>query len=249
MQLNDKIEIEFEKSTGNLAEIYQKHRIMFAYLNKLGASKYKQIHEFVLCKDFLGDAIYANKYKEIIHVYGFRFDGTKDKLDSDKTRLIIKLTKAADADNFEDNIQILNNIEKQLKFSSKTKYYFIQNKKYILILGPKEWQSKVFLISMYSLLLKMLTYKIIDKENWVEEFIGNYRLSDETERIQAVNLSIFIQKTPMILKKYPSLVCGYEQHEDQVGIYQVHNSTGIVSVFNSYLKKDNVFSMEFTLND
>lgn len=213
------------KEKQKYAEINQTTPGTFCFLYKKKETVYEQKHLPQKCRDFLGDTVWGSHNSADISRYGFSFRDADHKLDSDKTRLgvfQVGLTLLG-------NLPILNEIEKQNGFEPTTMIPF---KGGVFIEGDKKWQSYVWTISLYSFLIKVLSYGDLDSLP---------ETSNEAYYKRQVKTFDFLIKNVGWIQGKPSpTVTGWDLEDP----YIVHDDSGFVSLFGEIglKKKENFFT-------
>jgi len=154
----EKVEIlKYEGVKRSLNEIYQAVDLQFAFAYQKEPGVYQQAHQFVLCRDFLHDAIWAYHCKRTYMVYGFRFDPLKgDKLETRRTLMLIKLPGIR---KYIDQVKkILHLFEKRMRIK-RTKIYATKQKHVFLLESSRTWMSATQMISLYTLLIRFACNK------------------------------------------------------------------------------------------
>jgi hypothetical protein len=135
---------------------------------------FKQCCPFVLCKDYLQDAIYNQIYKTKKKIFGFQYDPSKESpVCLSKAQLVIanstdrKLRQKIPA-----CLDFLNQIEKKLKIN-KTKIRECESppNKYSaggvwFFEGSKRWLASPPMISLYTLLIRVGFTHVEGKNYW-----------------------------------------------------------------------------------
>lgn len=147
-------------------EIFQKKKIGFSFCNKEG-NVLKQMFHWVICRDFLSDALVAEEWKIKVNKYDFRYDPAKQQIDRDKTRLLLKFYNLEDVEYLLHNLFRLNNIERSNGLL-RTTIKKVEEDTY-LVEGSKMWLNSTFSLHLYTFLLKVMSYKYLDDWNWFEE--------------------------------------------------------------------------------
>lgn len=153
-----KIKIEWLAKKSNLSQIYSSG-LEYCFVS----DDNKQVCSFVLCKDYLQDALLATHNDKQARVYGFGYDPKKD-LPLCMTQTRLALANSSDND-FMDKIphllDFLNQIERKLHLL-RTVVYQVKNppKKYekcsvILLHGSNRWMLSPPMISLYTLLIRV----------------------------------------------------------------------------------------------
>jgi len=131
----------------------------FAFVSK----NYEQCCPFVLCKDYLQDAIYNHLHKAKKSIYGFKYDPDKHfPLHLEQCRLV--LANSSDS-KFRDKVPVcldfINQIETKLKIAkTKARECADPPKKYLrggvfLFEGSRRWLISPPMVSLYTLLLRV----------------------------------------------------------------------------------------------
>lgn len=147
------MEIKQARQDSDLNESPQDIGIKFSFCT-LDDSSVTRLHEFVKCRDFLGDVVMANKAGTSSIIYGFRVTPEELKVNPDKTQLILKFPKV----NYKkclSNYTKLHEIEEKNGFEL-TKVIAVDDE-HIVVIGDKWWQQSVFGISLYTYLLKVFS--------------------------------------------------------------------------------------------
>lgn len=155
------LKVEWYKQ-GDLSEIYQKTGYQFAFLT---APKHgnKQACDFVLCRDFLQDAVQAHLKNKSCSIHRFKYKhGSNPPLDMQRTRMLV--TKAgitkAEVPKFREQIKmgqaLLNFYEEMAGTSLSTVVKVSDNNKHVWrFRGPGIWMRSPVLISMYSFIIRL----------------------------------------------------------------------------------------------
>jgi hypothetical protein len=183
--LEKTIIVDWFPSTNSLIEAYQQTEFKFSFVglpNKDGVSK--QCHPWAKCRDFLPDAVRATIINKTFSIYGFSFNPNDNPaLDLDTMRMLVYKSdlKSADKVEFEDKmffgINLLNHYEKIMKINLSVLYRTekdYNNKPVYLFIGNGEWMRSPFLISLYTLLIRLGDKKIVFKDN--QELMDKYKI-------------------------------------------------------------------------
>ena len=179
------IKVEWYKDDKDLNEIYQRTQIQFAFMTAPKNGN-KQCHPFVLCRDFLHDAVKCSWLKTGCVIYGFSFDFDKNPpIDLKQMRMLVtkKTIEDSEETDFHDKMKIslslLNHYENMAGWT-KSKLYRIKddNVKAWLFIGSNMWLKSPFLVSMYSFLIRLG-----DKYNVIKGFKDNKDLNERLKKI------------------------------------------------------------------
>lgn len=152
------IEISKWSHNGHLSQIYSAG-VEFAF----ASADNRQCHQFVFCKDFLHDAVWAMVNQKPVSIFGFSYaPGTNPSLDMSRTRLIIAHARRSSSFNTElEGVEdLLNQAEIALKLK-RTRIFPITGlgDKYEdsagLLVGSGMWLTASPLVSLYSLLARV----------------------------------------------------------------------------------------------
>lgn len=161
--------VELYASGKKLAEDYQTVDIGFAFADVLRQGKdviVKQLHDFVRCRELLGNVLCAVHYKIPFEIYGFSFDGSTKKIPMKQCAMLIKYS---DKKILLSHVRVLNHFEDKARWR-KTTLIDINTKDskeipVMLALSSKQWLKAPSLISMYSLLWRLSGWNIKDNED------------------------------------------------------------------------------------
>lgn len=149
------------KSQTQKSKILQIYRKGLEYA--LVSDNYEQCNEFVLCKDFLQDIIFATIHNKKIQIYNFEFDPKIDfKPSLKKIRLLV--TNSSDKKfrkKIFNSLNLVNKVEKQLDIPNS----IVRNcnnppEQYkdcgvFLFEGHKRWLNSPPMLSFYTLLIRI----------------------------------------------------------------------------------------------
>lgn len=210
------------------AEIYQNQKVQFSYASKKDDT-YEQLNPFFICRDFLGDVLYAEEENKEVAVYGFEWNPKKKKIDRDATRLLLTSASEGHLTNIVANYgAILEPIEKKNDFEPTKLTLLHQDKKsYLVVEGDAVWQSSIFLMSLFSFFMKVLSYKYKDPESWMEEIPHTSR---DDGRLLTDGVTAKLKKILPNLRVFSKYVHGLGKDS-----YGYHDCTG----FNYTLRYEN----------
>lgn len=222
----------------HLAELMQALEIRMAFARKETNGSYTQLHDSVKCRDFLGDVLHAEQSKQKINIYGFTYDGTTNKIDRDKTRLLLFFPNTESANSFVKNSSIVHNIEKTNKLL-RTKLYKTKDPLVYVLESSPFWLRSVVGISLYTYLLKCMGYDYNKIENWFEE-VQQKTYKDQWDNVNPVPEALYAKSTQQYFKKLTTLIKPLTRNLKTVHgtksdkIHNIHNYSGFVSVCTSY---------------
>lgn len=201
----------------------QYHDVGFAYAH-LEGEKAKQLCGYFVCRDFLGDALFAEEQGKQAKIYGFSWTPSKQKIDRDKTRLLLQFSSLEMKKAMEKNLSILHGVEKDNDFTLTTLTDSDKDSE-LLVEGDSNWQASVVLISLYSFLLKCLTYDI----KKVEDIVEKYEDSNEANLAQNT-----LKKLPKILKNLRRFGLDEESKKFTVTGTQDKSMTGTIHHYSGW---------------
>lgn len=207
------------------SEIGQQKKVLFAFCNKKG-NILTPIFDWVLCRDFLSDVLYAEENNTEVNKYNFVYNPAKNKIDRDKTRFLLKMNEE-DVTNLSTNLNILNKIEKDNRLVSTIIKHVEKN--VYLVEGSKMWMNNTFSLHLYTFLLKAMCYEYKDNDKWIKEL----QKEDTNEGRYAKS---FIPQFESIVSKYlktlfnkGSSVHGYT--EEYTSVTYIHDCGGVQTLF------------------
>jgi len=227
----------------NLSQIEQSVNVGFSYAKTLDNGEVKRYHEWVKCRDFLGDVIWSNKYKRPISIY--RFNGSYDRipLEDGHFELLLKFPSALVKRYFLSNYK---NILHNLEFNNEIPLTTVEDgvdKNIVLLKCPEFWRESIPAISFYTFIIKVCCYKYENPVQWMDVLRGMNR-STEGQYVRGLGLNL-----PKLLKnvrKYignPVNLTGFSGEEAR-STHVIHNSCGFYSRF-QMPDTNNTFSTRF----
>lgn len=237
----------------SLTEIYQKTGMMFSFCSKSKKDgKMYQCHPWVKCRDFLHDAMRAQLLsKKMDDIWGFSFSEENPRIDFNKIRILVgKQQGVYGSDTFDTTIKralrILNVVEKFGKISLTKKFKVNMEEKgthktaAYMFVGSKEWMQSSFMVSLYTLLIRIGDKDIKFKSNMTDliralkESIENTLDGDRDDTY----LKHIINKIEVIVSRRYELLYmenGFKSYmtNKDFGKYNFHDRSGIVSLSNT----------------
>ena len=163
-------------------------QIFFAYINKSEDGTRQLATNFMQCREYVSMAYHSFIKNEngAYHIFGSDFP-----LDMDTLRLLV-MTSPSSHDKMRENIfnakAVLNIIENFFEFESTSKISTVKlengNYKAWLFTGPKEWLMCPQMLSIYTLVVRLLSKVKIEADNFdaVEESFR--RIAENADKIQ-----------------------------------------------------------------
>lgn len=218
------------KSRYSYREDSQHLLVQFAYCN-LSEDKTTVTQMFlpVKCREYFGDILYAEETKEFVGIYGFSYDPKTQKIDRDKVRL--SLTSSSEI--LKDNLSIIHSIE-DLYNLPRTVIIDTDIKGTVIAEGDPFWQSRGYLISLYTFLLKMLYIKFTNLNDWTKEVQSN--VGKEASYLRYIGILEFkylVTKLDKIMQTNEEALSTTIGHTNTYNgkEYTIHGSHGFVNTF------------------
>lgn len=138
----------------------------FGFLRKIKPGIFETVNAVSACKDYMNDIVYCEHMKTDIDIHGLTYSH-KEIFDSkfsymaikilDTTSKVVYLTLEEDKKALEDNYKniqrLLNWIEDKIDVRHSTIYK--ANDGYYIVKMPYYWSSQTYLISLYTLLIRL----------------------------------------------------------------------------------------------
>ena len=225
------------------SEITQSSSTTFAFVNEVAPEEFTELFDPVKCRDFLGDVVFADKYKCKAGIFGFEFDGTSQKLDKDATKLSVHFKDMEEMNRFLNNLAILLDVEDNNQLE-RTQVYLPLYKDVLIIKGDPFWQSAQWTISLYTHLLRCLGSPDIDKL-----FIKTYNYpeySRESEYMQRIGLDNWTKLISNLrkIKEAADDPSGYGDTTTN-SMNKLHNCCGIATLFGKNVVQGNKYREAF----
>lgn len=224
-------------------EISQSMGVKFSFLNKMDDETVNMIFTPVLCRDFLGDCLHAEKTNAKFSIYGFSYDPEKMKLDRDATRMSIEFPTAGAKNVFLSHLTWLHHLECENKLLA-TSVHETDDKHTLMVEGDPWWLDGTWRISLYTLLLRIMCYDIDFSKNVWEELERENKRRHESipyEEITEVrHMNVYgispedMQKFLTNFKKHDLPFYGYEGNFTR---QMCHDFTGIMSAIKNWKVK------------
>lgn len=146
----------FKSSDSRLNESMQSKSMRFAFAYENG-EVLEQVMPLVKCRDYLKEQILYTYYDKKMAIFGFD-TAYNVKNTEEYTGLLLDIPNDAERILFCKNFPILQEYEKKLGFEQISEYYFVGPQ--IFVKGDVLWQKSCLNISLYSLLLRTLSYSL-----------------------------------------------------------------------------------------
>lgn len=222
-----------------LAEIMQTLDMKMAFVKRQKDGSYTNIHPFVKCRDFLGDALHAVQDKKKVSIYNFHFDGTKKSMYKRKLMLAVQFPNQETKNIFNNNFPMaMTDLEKQCGVDTGN-FLNTTDPLTVIVVAPVFWQKSVAAISFYTFMLKCCGYKVDNPANMlqsvqqtkaeVKSWDGTVRMLSTTEAAYAkqVNygINLFVKNIKKLTARLPTV-----HGQDTTNISSIHNNSGFLSI-------------------
>lgn len=230
----------------SLSEIYQHFGMVFSFA-KIGDT-IEQSHPWVKCRDFLHDAVRTALTGKKSSIYGFTYaKGVNPDIHTDKTVLLLSEPNITDPKSFRkilnNGIRLINHYENLIGESLSTIRKVSgepegKHKHVWLIEGPKFWITAPYLISLYTLLLRLgpESIKVTAKEETMVKTFGEITsqkrdiLTNDIKYLTTVGKYVgSVVRNHKKLTEFNDVGFSKLYYED-ISISSFHNYTGILSL-------------------
>ena len=238
--LNDK-NVRSGNSTSWLTEIRQNKGVRFALANLDEEKKEAvQLHEFVRCRDYFSDVLYCDENQCNMSVYGFKYDGTKNKLDKSSTNIILEMP--SDDTSIPFNFPKLNEIESKWNINPSEIFKLKEQREKTIYLVKADpiFLNRTVLLSFYTLLLRMMAYPIPSFKVDLKEHLAGQDQSlysgFSTSKKTAHEVFQSFLKNPFLIMEMEvpssySKVSGWAKKEPYDKEEIIHNYSGVATYF------------------
>lgn len=228
-----KYKVDHIIADGGLNEIFQSKKFRLAFA-KIDGKNVKMLHKFVKCRDYLNDLVVEEHCPGFLKfpIYGFHGEGIK----IGKKEVVFLVECQDDWENVMTSLPALHDLEKKLHWK-RTKFFEVEGKPSLrLLIGSKCWKRSPLTLSIYTLLLRALTYgeeedNIIGFLNGVKDRGGNDPGYISTIQGCKGGLMTLLSNIKRILGDDP-ILGRKEGNNAQPQIATFHNKCGVVSFMN-----------------
>lgn len=226
----------------SLSEIGQTINTLFSFATINKDNTVDRLHEWVKCRDFLGDVLFSNKYKVPFNIYHFQADRVKR---GENLEFVVKFPTDKIKENFISNYEkIIHPIEVHngLELTS-VKWFMNLKENTALITADKWWTSAIPLISLYTFLIKVCCYTYTDPTKWMTDITAGVEKGyiGTTERVK--RLETLLANLKFVFSEFPNL-SGWKE-EANLDKYTIHNSSGFFTLFMNGLESENMYTKKF----
>jgi hypothetical protein len=208
----------------------------FAFAHKAGTD-YHTVQPISPCKDFLNEILYAEKTGTLLsQVYGLKYDKVHNILGRQYSHLIIAICKhksststynkekwgdesLAFGKNYKRLESFMNQLEATIGIKQRTK--IIRKADKYLVKMPNYWIETIYLLSLYSLLLR--AYQTYDGSLEASAYIKKaYPYYEDNGLIMSIKSKIFL----VLDNKRPDIK--FKDYNLESPAQSIHNNAGIV---------------------
>jgi len=196
----------------------------------------EQCHPWVLCKDFMTDALWADLHKKKASIYGFTYDPAKDpKLTRTKTVVVVRnrqKTAEVFCKEIKLSIKFINCLEERMGFKpSKAEQVECGKDGCVwMITGDKKWMHAPPVFSLYSLYLRVGCF--YDGKGRlhqaVRDFKKNVKHNDAGYLKTSRKLRLLLLQSGLTIFKDKK----EDNYPKSADIHEIHNQWGIVNAAN-----------------
>ena len=219
-------------ATASLGEIYQSMKTKQALVIPEWKNTFERITPYVLCRDFLVDVYTFSEAKKAFEIYGMQFDGKNNSPAWDGVYMLQQFPESAIMQRFLKHLPHLHALERE-NHIPLTKVEEISEKE-CLLFGHSAWLRNCLHLSLYSLLLRSLSYDVkLSDECWKElsqlkTTDGAYFKSVAPESWVKIFDNLALLNSPYFCGLSP------KNHSD----YAVHHNSGFISVLGKHSEQD-----------
>lgn len=227
--------VELIKKPRNIyySEIGQSLPVKFTFVNKKNKALYEEVTVPFVCRDFFTDMLLSYETGKKSSIYGFNYSYEKTPFDLDKTRILVVFPTEEAKDIFIYNYALLQDIE-QDNLINFTEGNEVDNLSLILE-GDNYWQSKAYLLSLYTGLIRWLS---IQKYQDEAKFISIVAKSATTDGSHIRNYAAegFLINFLKDIRKMDQFDYGIiGSNSSKIG--EIHDTSGILGVWYSSVSK------------
>ena len=228
----------FAPVTHKYSEISQTIDLKFSAANEENGTVRELFSPFK-CRDFFNEILYANQKKVSASIYGFTFDGARERWPDDKLRMFLTFPDSPSKERFLRNSFLITDIENKnslkvnnvFETSSKTKLYMV---------ADPIWRKTGYMLSLYTLLCRIACYDV-GRTTWQNDILLRTGIDNEYWSFIRKKATIFLSD----IQKYFTDEFGmFGTGENHIRI--VHDYSGIVSVMSTSPTNYNKYSEHFT---
>lgn len=216
------------KPRGYYSEIAQSLPIKFAFVNKVTDTEYEEVFVPFVCRDFFTDVLWATENNKPVNVYGFAFDPKKSSYDKNATRLAVYFPDEETRMRFQRQSNLILDIVEAANDCDPRKEYPVNNLT-IIIEADSYWQSRAYLLSLYTGLIRWISTPVVGE---ADDFIEAVAKSESTDGSHFRNYKTAgpIKEMLFRLREMDHIDYGVVGSTSD-NVYNVHDNSGIMGVF------------------
>lgn len=153
------MKLEIVNHKADYAEIIQSLVIKFSFVQRVKPGHYKNLFDFVQCRDFLSDSIVAEALKKKVSIYGFSYNGKKTKAVQNYTILALEFPSEEVKELWKQNWDFYKK-ELQKKTKVPLGSWFDTGGLHLIVKGPKFWRQSTAALSFYTFIMKGCGYTL-----------------------------------------------------------------------------------------
>ena len=224
-----KIEITTKlPATQKLGEIYQSMKTKQALVIPAGKNTFERITPYVLCRDFLVDVYTFSEAKKAFEIYGMSFDGKNNSPSWDGVYMLQQFPDENIQERFLRHVERLNELEADNHIPQTHVTELTPTE--VLIVGHKQWLTNCLYFSLYTLLLRGLSYDTKLSSRWWKD-LGQLKTTDGVY-FKSIAPETWVKICDALAVLNSPYFCGLspKEHPD----YVVHHNSGIISVLGKH---------------
>lgn len=227
---------KFKETADGLNEAYQTSGIRFALLQKKHENVFHQITPRVKCRDYLNDCIAFGQAGKAFESYGLKFDPNDFKPNLSKPlHFELYWSKQEEEKAFLNQVELLQQYEYSIGINRSVVTSIDKNT--VIIEADPFWQSNQVVYSLYTWLLRLLSYPIETKPTHLRGYIDEVISYLKSKRADEYSFLVKIQPKvwDVVLPNLRDLKLKEWAGFEVVGrnTKKIHNFGGFYSVFNS----------------
>jgi len=232
------MQFKLVKSPNEIGVEGQSLEVKFAHCI-LKKDTWTNVSYFSVCRDFMGDVVYANETKKPVSIYGFKYKPTPTKiLDSNTCNIGIHFPNLEVMNTFILNFPLLSKMKGIFKPLDIELFY---GDLIVVITLDKLWDKTTFGMSYITFILKCLCYKLEHEEdlltqieNYTYEYTSIWTQEKEQKKIKEAG---YVTPIKELLQKLPNKIEQFlNKQENSHGLHEitptisdVHNGSGFYS--------------------
>ena len=247
-----KINLNLDYEDTSPSQDDQSIKLKFAfcdYTQKDNEYNFFLIHQPVLCRDFLNDMLMVKNTDSIIELYGFKADGETFQYDKTHHYLYLRFPDRQSKKHFVINFYNYIAYYDELSNNSPTEIIY-KNNLDMIIKCDSEWCLTTQSLSVFTLLLRLMCYPVVQDSDLVTDFLTycsdndidwntDYNLLTDRD-YKSEYFTNYLKVYKQLYLKYPSV--NYLTVENP---HHLHDGSGIFAFFTDiYMRPKTIYITE-----